>query len=174
MSLIYSPTQSLPCLTILGCNIFTQNFEGQLYCFLTSKVALAKHKSFLFLILWMVLDFLSSRSFSLCLGFANFTKIFFSLGLPSSLLGQPFPCERSFSSAQYSCIFFFPLNNFNFIIFSVLFEWHSNWFDIGLLIFISLFSISSFPLLILTFLLLLSRSNNILNLQAFSCLLLLF
>ena len=76
---------------------------------------------------------------------------------------------------QYNIlVIFFPLNNFDFIISSVLFEWYSNWFDIGLLIFISLFSISSFPLLMLTFLLLLSRSTNLLNLLAFSCLLLLF
>lgn len=173
MSLIYSATQLLACLTILGCNIFTQNFEGLLYSFLTSKVALAKHKPFLFLILWLILDFLSFR-------------IFYAWGLPisqksslvwdfsSSLLGNLFNVKAHFLRYNILVIFFFPLNNFDFIIFSVLFEWHSDWFDIGLLIFVSLFSISSFPLLMLTFLLLLSRSKNLLNLLAFSCLLLLF
>lgn len=173
MSLIYSPTQLLTCLTILGCNIFIQNFEGLLYSFLTSKVALAKYKSFLFLIFWMILIFSLLESSLYAWGLPISQKSSFVWDFSSSLLGKPFQCEGSFSSVQYSC-HFFPLNNFDFIIFSVLFEWYSNWFDIGLLIFISLFSISSFPLLMLTFLLLLSRSNNLLNLLAFSCLLLLF
>lgn len=97
----------------------------------------------LFLILWMVLGFLSFRILCLCLGFGNFTKICFGLrlSLPSLL---EFQSEGSFSSVQCSCnLFFFPLiipTSLFFCPIWVEFQLAGHWTSCIDLIFLSLFS----------------------------------
>lgn len=152
MSFIYSPAQLLASLTILGWNIFTQNFERLLYylfsnswsCFREAYTLLIPNTLNVtwFLFFWNPLSIPGVQQF-------HKDMLWFGTSFPSFFSVSLFNLEAHFLRYVFVIVFFvclFVFYNFLFTICSVLLEWNSSWWDIGLPVLISLFSRLFFPI----------------------------
>lgn len=163
MSFIYSPAQLLASLTILGWNIFTQNFERLLYylfsnswsCFREAYTLLIPNTLNVtwFSFFWNPLSIPGVRQF-------HKDMLWFGTSFPSFFSVSLFNLEAHFLRYVFVIVFFF----FFFIISSSLFVLsYLNGTPVGgildFLYWFPYFLVSSFPLPMLTFPLLLSRSN---------------